>query len=164
MGALDDALRRGVACEKDEALRVARRDADALLHRARRECDDLIEAARRDATARAGAAIARERAALRREALRTVLDAKRAIVDDVEARVLEAVTALRDDTNYERLLDGLESRARARLGSDAIVTRDPLDVGGVVAEHDGRRVDYTLPALAGLASADLDSATAELLA
>jgi len=163
MRALDEALRAAVASENETALRAVRAAAEALLVQARRESQDLIEGARREAASRAEAETARERAALRRESARTVLDAKRTIVDDVAKQVHRAVLALRDADDYERLLDGLEARARSRLGPQAIIVRDPPDGGGVMARRDGCRLDYTLPALARLASADLDSATGKLV-
>ena len=52
---------------------------------------------------------------------------------------------------------------RAQLGAGATITRDPPGEGGVVAEAAGRRVDYTLPALARLALADLGKPIEELL-
>ncbi len=163
LDALDDALRRAVAAETDVVLGAARADADAVVHDARRQGEELVERAGRDATAITDAAMAHELVALHREQNATVLLAKRALMDELEEQVHDAVLRLRDAHDYPRLLDGLVGRARAQLGADAVVTRDPPGRGGVIAECDGRRVDYTLPALARRAVADQGDAIDELL-
>ncbi len=55
---------------------------------------------------------------------------------------------MRDDPRYPALLDHFEAVAREQLGDDAVIERDPIPGGGIVAELGSRRVDYTLPQLA----------------
>ncbi len=161
--ALDAALRGAVAVDTEREIRTARADADAVVRGAQRDAEELVDRARREAEAIADATSARERVALRREVTRTTLGAEQALISDIEARVCDGILGLRDAPDYGRLLDGLELRARAQLGAGATITRDPPGEGGVVAEAAGRRVDYTLPALARLALADLGKPIEELL-
>jgi vacuolar-type H+-ATPase subunit E/Vma4 len=153
--ALDDTLRRSVAQHVEATVAGARRDANALLQQAQRDAEELTRRAREEGEAAADAVFARERATSRRDSSTTVLDSKRAALLEVQAGVCDAVLGLRTAPDYARLLDGLAARARAQLGPDAQIVRDPKDVGGVIAEEGVRRVDYTLPALADRALAEL---------
>ncbi len=155
LAALDDALRRSVAHHTASKIARAHNDAAARTERARAEADALARRARADGEAAADAVSARARAELRRNAGATVLDAEQAVLRELRERVREAVLHLREEPDYPQLLDGLTARARARLGNDAHVVRDPEGLGGIVAEREGRRLDYTLPALAERALAEL---------
>jgi len=153
--ALDDTLRHSVAQHVEATVARARRDANVRLQQARREAEELTQRARQEGEVAANATFARERATSRRDSTTTVLDAKRAALLEVQAGVCNALLTLRTAPDYAQLLDGLAARARAQLGPDAQIVRDPKDVGGVIAEEGVRRVDYTLPALADRALAEL---------
>jgi vacuolar-type H+-ATPase subunit E/Vma4 len=160
--ALDDALRRSVEERVESLLARARRDAAARVERAQQEADADARRARAEGEATAALILERENARMRRDSATIVLDAKRAALRELRDRVHEAVRGLRAEPDYDDLLDGLTARARARLGSDAQVIRDPADVGGIIAEQAGQRLDYTLPALADRALAGLGEAIEDL--
>jgi hypothetical protein len=82
-----------------------------------------------------------------RDARGLVLGAERDAYEALRAEVRTAALAIRQDPAYPRLLDCLERTARAQLGRDVRIERDPPEVGGLVATNDERRVDYSLPAL-----------------
>jgi len=152
---LDDALCRAAAARASALVAHAQHDADERVAAARAEADALVLAASREGAVRADLAFARERSIVRRDAAATVLDAKRVSFDELRERCRAAVLELRTAPDYPELLDGLEARARAQLGSAADVTRDPAQGGGIVARAEGQRVDDTLVALADRAVADL---------
>jgi vacuolar-type H+-ATPase subunit E/Vma4 len=163
LDALERALRDSVAARTDTLMREASREADERIAKARHEAEALVNRARREGEATTDALLARERAALRRETVTTVLAAKSSVLDGLHARVRAAVLELRAAPDYPRLLDGLAARARAQLGGQAVVIVDPDELGGVIAELDSRRVDYTLPALAERAMTALGASVEELL-
>jgi vacuolar-type H+-ATPase subunit E/Vma4 len=159
---LDASLRHSVAQSVESRIARARDAATARIEHATRDAEALSRRAREEGEAAAEVAFARESAALRRDATTIVLDTKRAVLLELHAGVRDAVVGLRAAPDYPRLLDGLTVRARARLGPDARIVRDPPDGGGIVAEADGRRLDYTLTALAEMAWADLGNALENL--
>lgn len=151
LDALDRALRRAVSERAVTMQRDAQHEADGRIAEARHEADELVERARSEGAALADALIARKRAVVRRETGAIMLNAQRAVLEELDARVRAAVLDLRAAPDYPQLLEGLTGRARAQLGEEAVVTKDPHDLGGVIAEVGGRRLDYTLPALAARA-------------
>ena len=163
LDALDARLRGTASARADHSLRAAQHEAEARLAEARAQAAALVDRARQDGDAVVDALLVRERATLRRSTVRTLLAAQRAVVDDLDARVRAAVLELRCAPDYSFLVDGLTTRARAQLGEDAVVIADPPDLGGVVAETEGRRVDYTLAALAVRALADLGAEVERLV-
>src|SRR5664280_943997 len=68
-----------------------------------------------------------------------VLTAQRDLYDELRACSRAAVARLRDDPDYPRMLARLSDRARAALGSAAVLG-EPED-GGIVATDGVRRVD-----------------------
>jgi vacuolar-type H+-ATPase subunit E/Vma4 len=160
--ALEAALRRSTTQRVETTIARARDAASARTERARAETAALARRARDDGHAAADAVSARARAAQRRSSTATVLDAEQGALRELHARVRDAVLHLREEPDYQQLLDGLTARVRARLGADARVVRDPEGLGGVIAEHGSRRLDYTLPALAELALAELGESIEEL--
>jgi hypothetical protein len=138
----------------DEARVLAAADADAAdtLARADQEVRQLTAAARTQAADDAADLLARLQSRHDREARAVELRARRAAYDELVRRAhLAADQLAREPAVHDRLV-GL---ARAALGPEASV-RDDGD-GGVVAELAGRRVEYSLRALA-------DEAVAALLA
>jgi vacuolar-type H+-ATPase subunit E/Vma4 len=134
---------------------IARATADArqLVAQAEADADSALSAAERQAAdirGEAAASVAREEAAVlgqarsrsRRQGRAIVLDAQRAVYDDLRARSRAAARGLRADPEYPTLLSRLTDQARAELGSDARITEHPD--GGLVAEADGRRLVLTL--------------------
>ena len=133
-----------------ERLEDATRSAEAIVARATTEA--IAEADRNSA-----AAMSRDR----RGARRIVLEAQRAAYEDMIARVRAGALALRDDPTYGQLLEGFERAARRRLG-DVAVVRVSASSGGIVAEVEGRRVDYTLPVLADRCAQELGAEVGRL--
>ena len=145
--ALDGALRREAEESAARIVAGARLDAEEREARARGEADALIARAAREGEAVAAEQIAREAAIVRRDATTTVLVAQQDMLDELRRRVRVAVRALRESPDYPELRNGLEERARRRLGSGARCSESSPS-GGVLAELDGRRVDQSLDALA----------------
>lgn len=148
LGALDRKLRDSARARADHVLADARDDVEERLARARESADALVATARRDGETTADVQAARDRSDARREAVSTVLGARNDVLNALRTRVRDAVIQLRTAPDYDQLVDGLIARARAQLGADAEILVDPDDRGGIVAFVTGRRVDYTLPALA----------------
>ena len=140
---LEEARLAAQALEVEAAGAATRRLAEAA-HAA----ETILAKANAEATAEAdrdsSAALARDR----RRARRTVLEAKRAAYEDMIARVRAGAAAMRTEPSYHHLMKGLERAARRRFGDAANVVTEPAPAGGIVAHLDGRRVDYSLPALA----------------
>ena len=151
------AVAERVLSEADEEARErvaqAHADADALLARARAkgEADGRLEAGRAEAL---------ERTLARME----VLAARREAYDQLHRRARAAVLALRSEAGYDELLEHLAAAARRDLGVDAELEIDPPQEGGVRASADGRRVDYTLAALADRCVDDLGAGLKRLWA
>jgi len=118
--------------------------AEAILARTRAE-------AAAEAVIDSAAAMARER----RRARRIVLEAQRAAYEEMIGHVRAGALALRADPTYGQLLEGLERAARRRLGEAPTLVEESAPSGGIVAEADGRRVDYTLPVLADRCAGEL---------
>ena len=164
LDALEDALRRSVERQVEGLTARARDEAGMRIRRAQHEADDLARRAREEGNATADATLVRANAEARRQSTTIVLEAKCAALEELHARVREAVMGLRDAPDYPQLLDALTTRARARLGADAHIVRDLPELGGIVAEIAGRRVDYTLPALADRALDEMGDALSRLWA
>jgi vacuolar-type H+-ATPase subunit E/Vma4 len=107
----------------------------------------MIAEARADGEASAERATAVEHVRARRRARGAVLQARRDVLIRLRRAALEAAMAARSDPAYAALLERLSALAREQLGADARLVVDPPDAGGVVAEADGRRVDYSIGAL-----------------
>jgi len=106
-----------------------------------------IAEARADGAGRADREMALAGVRDRRRSRQIVLGARRRAYEVLREEALAAAARLRLDSGYPALLDRLERLSRAQLGDGARIERDPAD-GGVAAEVDGCRVDYSLPALA----------------
>jgi len=143
---LREALLDQTRAETDERLAAADRRAEALLLDAEERGAALAERARAEGAAAARLAGAHDEARARRRARSLVLAARRELYEELRRRALEAAHALRDDSAYPALLDGLAAVARAQLGEDAELEIDPPD-GGLRASCGARHVDYTLGAL-----------------
>ena len=140
---IEDAHRQAQTLLSDAAVEAEQIEADASAER-----ETAISGARAKGVAAGEHEAARDAARARRTARARVLAAQRAVYDDLVAAVVAAVSALRTDPGYPDLLEGWSALARAQLGPDALVTRDPSPDGGVIATLDDRRVDYTVTALA----------------
>lgn len=148
------ALLEDAGATAEAILAAARRSATDTVAAAEREVEAEVERARRRSEAIARAAADQALARARRDAHRAVLEARDEVRRRLETEVRAAVLRLPEDPRYERLVERLHAVARSQLGEDATVYADP-EAGGVVAESDGRRVDYTLVALAERALAGL---------
>jgi len=133
----------------------ARAEADAIVAEAEASAADAVRRAEAHARATAGARseqrLERDRADAHGLVLRTRSTIAGRLVDATHRTVLN----LRDDPRYPALLDQLEDLAHRQLGPNAAIERAPEQRGGIVARHEGRRVDYTLAALADRALAQL---------
>jgi vacuolar-type H+-ATPase subunit E/Vma4 len=135
------------AAAADRLLAEADAAVAAELEHARRTAETILAEARADGTADAQRELELARARGRRRARAIVLAARQEAYQGLRERGHAAAQALRTGPRYTALLDRLEQLARGQLGPDARVERDPPDLGGVIAEADGRRVDYSLAAL-----------------
>ena len=132
--------------EAAQLVETARADADeqeaAARHRADAEVERAADRARATAAARADRAVE----AARGQGHTLLLETEAEIWDELADRVRRAVAAMPADPRYPALRERLEQLARRQLGDAATVADD--DGGGVVAELEGRRVDYRLSTLA----------------
>ena len=153
-----------------------------LLQRARAEADTLLGAARTEAAETIAAAEARARALLdeartrgealaaadtaelltiaRRDARALELAAQRAVYDEACDGIKRGIQALRHAPDYPAVLAALERRARALLGSEALLIED--DRGGVIATASGRRLDLSLPTVADRIAQSMGEEVAQL--
>lgn len=127
---------------REALLAAAHTDAQATAQSAEWRAVDSLAAARRAAAG----LVATDQARARRQARAVVLTAQRDLYDELRACSRAAVARLRDDPDYPRMLARLSDRARAALGSAAVLG-EPED-GGIVATDGVRRVDFSLPTLA----------------
>jgi len=146
LAALQSALLERARRDADAAVAAADADAAEVLAKARAEADALLADARARGTADGAAALAGERSRAEREARSVLLAAQRTAHDQARQAARDAVTELRHDPTYPTLLDALAARARRELDPAAAVTE--LPGGGLVAEADGRRIEYSLADLA----------------
>jgi vacuolar-type H+-ATPase subunit E/Vma4 len=147
---LADAQARAASLRAEAEERVR-----AELESARARADALVARARVEAQQRAELAALRGSSAQRRAAQRRILEARREAYEALRAEALGAVLGLRDEPGYEQLLDRLEREARARLGDEVVIERDPDGAGGVIARDGQRLIEATLPALAARALDEL---------
>jgi vacuolar-type H+-ATPase subunit E/Vma4 len=138
---------RQVSGEAERLLAEADAAVASELDVARRSVEAILAEARAEGAAAAQRELDLARARGRREAQGIVLAARREVYEGLSDRARSAAFALRTDPGYDALLDRLEQLARQQLGNDARIERDPPELGGVVAEAHGRRVDYSLAAL-----------------
>lgn len=147
-----EAYRRGRLADAgaDAARLTAEADAIAVarLAEGRRTAEAIVAQAQVEGVAEADREMARTRVRERRRAQRIVLGARRQAYETLSEGARAAVRDLRPGSAPGAFLDRLERLAREQLGDGARVERDLVGVGGVVAEFDGRRVDYSLAALA----------------
>jgi vacuolar-type H+-ATPase subunit E/Vma4 len=132
----------------DAAAEVSRaeEEARATVQEAERLADAVRQEARARGEADAHAVMVAMRARSRREARSVVLGAQSEVVAALRDRVHAGLQGLRDDPAYADMETKLESRARALLGPDVRLTKDPS--GGFLAEAAGRRAELTLAAVA----------------
>jgi vacuolar-type H+-ATPase subunit E/Vma4 len=143
---LDDA-----AVEVASVVAAAEADAQALVDEAQTEVEHAVDRARRRAASSAAAAAEQQLTAARRRARAELFRARSEVWNEVVDRVRIAADRLPDDPRYPALEAHLVELARAQLGEDAVIERDPA--GGFVAGAGGRRVDYRMPAIADRAVA-----------
>jgi vacuolar-type H+-ATPase subunit E/Vma4 len=137
----------------------ATHDAEQIAGRASQRAADVVDSARRESATqleqvrrrreRSAEAHAEQMLAMaHNNAHEAILRAREVVRRQLIDETRRSVMAVRNDERYDTLLDRLEDLARAQLGADARIDRDPAPDGGVIATNGSRRVDYTLPALA----------------
>ncbi len=132
----------------DAAAEVARaeEEAQATVQEAGRRADAVRQEARARGESDAHAVLVAMRARSRREARSVVLGAQSEVAVALRDRVHAGLQDLRLDPAFAEMERRLESQARALLGPDARLTKDPS--GGFLAESAGRRAELTLAAVA----------------
>jgi vacuolar-type H+-ATPase subunit E/Vma4 len=138
----------------------ARREADEIVSRALRSAEAAVTQARAAGRLEAAALAAAERARGRGEARSMLLNARRQAHDELRARVLAGVVALRGEPGYAQLLDALAVKSRLAAGPGAVATVAPD--GGVVARSGAVVVDCSLSRLADQAVEALGPAVRQL--
>jgi vacuolar-type H+-ATPase subunit E/Vma4 len=141
-----EALLADAEAAAERVVRQAEVRASEQVERAREETEARVARARAEGEAAADLETISALAEARRGARALVLEAQRAVYDDVRRQAEAAVEALRTTPRYDELLDRLTARAREILGPEAQVERDPPE-GGIVARAANRRVVLTLPVL-----------------
>ncbi|WP_427007702.1 hypothetical protein [Pseudarthrobacter sp. H2] len=122
--------------------------ASALLDAARAEAAGMLAAAATEGEAAAAAEAALRSARARRQAHELVLAQRSSLRLELHRRVREAAAGLTSDPRYAELVTRLTDQCRELLGPDAVVSES--SEGGVVAEAGSRRLDLSLPILAGM--------------
>ena len=154
-----EVYRRARLDEAWAAARLVEAETEAVsltrLEDATQAAEAILTKARAEAVAEADSDGATAMGRERRRARRIVLEAQHAAYEGMIARVRAGALALRSDPAYGQLLEGLERSARRRLGDGPVVVQESTSGGGIVAEADGRRLDYTLPALADRCAGEL---------
>lgn len=136
-----------VAAEADRLLAEADASVASELEVARRTAEAVLSQARSDGAAEAEREMELARARGQRSARGIVLAARREAYQGLCERARATAFELRATPGYGALLDRVERLVRQQLGDDTRIERDPVDLGGVLAEAHGRRVDYSLAAL-----------------
>jgi vacuolar-type H+-ATPase subunit E/Vma4 len=142
-----EALLQEVRARADAKRTEATQDANDRMAEAREHAERMIREARMDGEAAAERETAREHVRARRRARRVVLEARRGALVRLRRAALDAAMAARSDPGYATFVARLTELARDQLGEGARLTVDPPGAGGVVAEADDRRVDYTIEAI-----------------
>ncbi|MGA7270964.1 MAG: V-type ATP synthase subunit E [Acidimicrobiia bacterium] len=152
----------------DEVARIeeeAQRSSKDILDEARAEATRRQEEARRQGRAMADAESERQLLMARREAGRHVLAERKATLEDLRRRCLQAVHELRESPDYADIEERLVGEGRRTLGDDDCeVERDPNGMGGVWVTSGTRLVDLSLSALVELCLAGLGDAVEALWA
>jgi len=120
--------------------------AAAQVLQAEKQKAALVGRARAEGEAAADLEAVSELTRARRQSRTLVLEAQRAIYDELRRDALAAAQRLRSQPRYDELLERLEAAVRDKLGPDAVLELDPPD-GGVIGHVGNRRVEYTLPVL-----------------
>jgi len=157
---LRDALLAQARAEAERTLEAADRAAAARLDRAAAEGEELVRAAAAEGAETAAAAGAHAVVEARRTARRLVLETRHDLWEELHDTAAAQAGALVGTPAYARLVERLRAAAVEQLGPEARVEDAPA--GGFVAARNGRRVDYSLPALVERALAELAPRAEEL--
>lgn len=117
---------------------AARDTASTTLATAEREAAAIVDAAKEEGLTSAELDTNREWTAGRRRARGLVLEAQRAMYEELRRR---CVGAIRTDARYAALVERVAGGARRRLGPGAEVA---VDADSIVAGRKGRHVRWTL--------------------
>lgn len=137
-------------------------DARKRVAQARRRAGELVATARRRGAAEGRLEAAVEEANARVRARGQVLAARREAYDELRRAAHDAVLRLREEPDYDDLLERLVQAARRDLGPACEVELDPPGAGGVRASAGTRRINLTLAALADRCIGDLGPAVRRL--
>lgn len=140
---LDDA-----AAQAEALVTAAKREVESSIAEVQQQCDEEVSEVERRSARAARASLDQGLSIARAEAHRAALAARSRAHDSLVEAARAAAIDMRHDPRYPALLDHFEAVARAQLGDEAVIQRDPDPGGGIVAELGSRRVDYSLPQLA----------------
>jgi len=127
---------------------AATREVEASIAAVEQQCNEEVAEIERRSASASRASLDQRIANTRADAHDAVLSARARTHDRLVEAAHAAAMNMRHDPRYPALLDHFEAVAREQLGDDAVIERDPLSRGGIVAELGSRRVDYSLPRLA----------------
>ncbi len=140
------ALRERADRDAADLLAAADAEAEATVAHARAEADALLADARDRGEADAADLLAAEQARAQRDARAVVLRAQEEVYEQARDAARDAVSALREDPGYPKLLATLRARVERELGPQATVVELPR--GGIEATLDDRRLEFALDGLA----------------
>ena len=140
------ALLAEAEAEAERVVRQAEENAAAQVSRAEEQKAALVKRARAEGEAAAELEATSELTHARRNARTLVLEAQRAVYDDVRREAHAAAQRLRSEPRYGELLERLAAVVEEELGPEVELEADPPD-GGVIGHAGNRRVEQTLPAL-----------------
>ncbi len=149
---LHNALVSRAASEAEDLRRKAEEDGLALVAAAQAQADAMLADARSQGCADAAAQAASERARARRAAQAVVLQARRAVYQELRRDARSAVSGLLSEPACHARLVGL---LRRQLGDQAVI-HDCADGGAHAEAPGGRRVDASIDSLVDAAAATLD--------
>lgn len=141
-----EALLAQAEAEAERVVGQAEDRAAAQVAQAEEQKAALVLRARAEGEAAAELEAASELTQARRTARTLILEAKRAVYDDVRRESQAAVQRLRSEPRYVELVERLAARAREELGPEVELELDLPD-GGIIGRVENRRVDHTLPTL-----------------
>ncbi len=143
-----EALRSAAEKEASELREGARQQVIALLADAREQAAHIVAAAARDGEAAARSDAALRSSRVRREANELVLAQRSSLLQELRQQLRARAMTLQDDRRYPALVNALTKQCLDLLGPAASVSTSPD--GGVIGEAGARRLDLSLPILAGM--------------
>ncbi|WP_207344266.1 V-type ATP synthase subunit E family protein [Arthrobacter sp. E3] len=143
-----EALRSAADEEASELREAARQQVIALLADSREQAALIVAAAVKDGEAAARSEAALRSSRVRREANELVLAQRSRLLQELRQQLRTRALTLQHDQRYPALVNALTQHCLDLLGAAASVSMSPD--GGVIGEAGARRLDLSLPILAGM--------------